>query len=92
MLQTRREVLAENDPQLLTAMHRLARSFAMQLQYHKAEELLLKVVQYRNVTPGPKHEETLRAMQDMGEVLFDEGRWEEADKLLDQVWQTSKLS
>ncbi|MHA4816113.1 tetratricopeptide repeat protein [Streptomyces aculeolatus] len=91
VLQLRRDLLGEDDPDTLSARHNLAGVL------HDLGELAAAEAAYRQVwcgwqrTVGDDHRHTLTARHELGRVLHDLGRLDEAEQQLTAVLHTRRL-
>jgi len=85
VLEKRRKLVGENNPQVPIFIRHLALVIAKEGRYREAEQLARDAVaRYRKLF-GPEHPETLQAISVLGVVLGDEGSLQESEALLRQV-------
>lgn len=80
-LQARNHVLGAWHSDTLTSMNNLARIYAHQGQWKKAEEMWLIVVEKRKEVLGKDHPDTLTSMGNLADACSHGGRPGEAEKL-----------
>ena len=87
---TREDVLGERQPETLTSMNSLARTYADQGQWGRAQEMWLEVVERRREVLGTDHSDTLASMSDLADAYSARGRLEEAENLQLEVLEKTK--
>jgi tetratricopeptide (TPR) repeat protein len=84
-LETRRNMLGEEHPDLLTSMNNLAGTYSRQGRPVEAEELCLKVIVKRMKVLGEGHPDTLTSKGGLADTYFYRGRHDDAEKLQVEV-------
>ncbi|KAH7113481.1 hypothetical protein B0J13DRAFT_404088, partial [Dactylonectria estremocensis] len=64
--------------------------FDFEGKWSSAEKLSTEASRIREELLGPDHPSTLASMANLASTLWNQGRWEEAEKLEVQVMETSK--
>lgn len=78
VMHRRMEILGDNHPGALMAMHNLAVVLQSQGDLSMSMELMTKVLSRRRIVLGDRHPETVSALGNLGSVLAEAGRLEEA--------------
>ena len=82
LLEIRRRVLGEENPQTLDSMRWLGVLYYNQGRYSEAEPLLIKAMEISRRALGEKHPDTLLSVRHLGELYCLQGRYSEAEPLL----------
>ncbi|KAF8179783.1 P-loop containing nucleoside triphosphate hydrolase protein [Mycena galopus ATCC 62051] len=80
-LEKTREILGDDHPDTLTAMHNLAGTYHSLGQFEDTEWLELVVLEKRRKILGAEHLHTLAAMNNLAATYCSLGRFEDAEKL-----------
>ncbi|KAL2197093.1 hypothetical protein P885DRAFT_68976 [Corynascus similis CBS 632.67] len=64
-----------------TLLHSVAKFFSYRGQWKDAERLQLEAVKIREEVLGAEHPDTLTSMANLASTYWNQGRWEEAEKL-----------
>jgi len=89
-VQTRKDVLGEQDLDTLTSVNNLARVLAYQGQWARAGEMWLGVVEQRKEKLGTDHQDTLTSMGNLADACYYCGRSDEAEKLQLEVLEKTR--
>lgn len=76
-----RQLLGDEQPRTLAAMHQLAMAYRHQGQWDRAEELQLQALDTQTRLLGDEHPHTLAAMQQLAMTHRHKGQWDKAEKL-----------
>ncbi|KAI1519708.1 kinesin light chain [Pyrenophora tritici-repentis] len=90
VMQTRKRVLGDEHPDMLSSMNNLAATYWNQGRWKEAEELQVQVMQTRKRVLTDEHPDTLTSMNNLALTYWNQGRWKEAEELQVQVMQTRK--
>jgi tetratricopeptide (TPR) repeat protein len=78
VLESYKKRFGENDLLTITAMSNLALTFIRQGLWEKANDLLSRVIQQREIQLGAKHPLTLMSRHRRALAAYEEGRWNDA--------------
>ena len=90
VLETRKRVLGEEHPDMLTSMANLVSTYRNQGWWVEAEQLEVQVSETRKRVLGEEHPDTLTSMANLVSTYWNQGRWVEAEQLEVQVLETRK--
>ena len=90
VMETRKQVLGEEHPDLLGSMGNLAISYGKQGRWKEAEELEELVMEKMKRVLGEEHPHSLMSMSNLASTYSKQGRWKEAEELGVQVMETRK--
>jgi tetratricopeptide (TPR) repeat protein len=89
-IETRKEVLGEEHPDMLASMGDLALIYSKQGWWEKAELLNIQVIEKKKSVLGEEHPSTLASMGNLALTYSNQGRWREAESLEVQLMETRK--
>ncbi len=81
----RRRVLGTRDPETLSSMDQLSRTFEARGHYPEADKLARETLEIRRRVLGPEHPDTLQSTNTLAYVADAEGRYPEAENLARQA-------
>ena len=85
MVETRRRVLGQEHPSMLTSMANLVSTYQNQEQWKEAEKLEVQVMEISKRVLGQDHQLTLAITHDLGYTWKSQNREQEAIDLMSQA-------
>jgi tetratricopeptide (TPR) repeat protein len=85
-----KQILGEEDPQMLTSVVNLSSVYSSQGRWKEAEELGVKVTETRKRVLGDDHPSTFVSMGNLATTYRNLGRWKEAEELCETVMNFRK--
>ncbi|RFU73930.1 short-chain dehydrogenase [Trichoderma arundinaceum] len=90
LVENRREVLGEDDPRTIDSLSDLATAIALTEDYAESETMQREALARSERILGLRNNDTLNCMAHLAEVLDEQGKAQEAAKLLREVYEIKK--